>query len=150
MSRTTLHEIQLWNGVWTWCNGYRDGLPWWKYGDCPAELVTKSQLHEQKLRRRRGQDPYGLLVFRHRRWGEQVAELYRIDLAIPSRPMTPRWRASIEAMQRAHRTCSECGHEFEHYLATSTWTCWDCMERTGRFGAPPGHELDLTAARRIA
>lgn len=138
MAPTTLHDVELWNGVHTWCAGFRDNLPWWKHGDAPAELVTLSQLWEQKLRRRRGQEPFGLLVFHHRQYGEQVAELFRIDEAIASRTMTPRWRASIEAMQRAHRTCSRCGREFKRYLATSTWTCWECMERTGDFGEPGG------------
>jgi hypothetical protein len=145
MSRTTLHDLQLWNGVWTWCHGFRDGLPWWHWGDAPKGLVTKSQLWEQKLRRRRGQDPTGLLIFHKRGCGEQIAELYRIDLALASRPMSPRWRASIEAMCRAHRTCVDCGRDVGRYLSTSTWACWDCMSRSGDFGR---HAIRRPAPRR--
>lgn len=146
MPRTRLHDVQLWDGTWTWCYGFRDGLPAWKWGTAPAGLVTKRQLWSQQLRRRRGQDPVGLLVFRKRGCGEQVGELFRIDLALPSRPRSARWLASIEAMRRAHRTCRRCGYEFGHYMPTSTWQCWDCMEATGDFGAPPGVELAPAAA----
>jgi hypothetical protein len=132
----SLHDVVLWTGVHTWCAGFRDGLPWWGYGDAPIGLVTKSQLWEQKLRRRRGQDPYGLLIFRKSGCGEQIGELFRIDLALASRPMTPRWRASIERMQRAHHLCRDCGREFEKRMPASTWKCWDCMEKTGDFGEP--------------
>jgi hypothetical protein len=132
----SLHDVVLWNGINTWCAGFRDGLPWWGYGDAPAGLVTKTQLWEQRLRRRRGQEPFGLLIFHKRRCGEQVAELYRIDQAIASRRMTPRWRASIARMQRAHHLCRGCGRVFENCMSTSTWKCWQCMEITGDFGEP--------------
>ncbi|MFI5614696.1 RRQRL motif-containing zinc-binding protein [Amycolatopsis sp. NPDC051903] len=150
MPRTKLHDVQLWDGTWTWCYGFRDGLPVWKWGTAPAGLVTKSQLWEQQLRRRRGQDPFGLLVFRKRGCGEQVGELFRIDLALASRRKSTRWLASIEAMRRAHRTCRRCGTEFEHYLPTSTWKCWSCMKSTGDFGAPEGVELTPAAAHLAA
>ena len=129
-------EVELWNGVRTACAGIRDGLPYWGWGDAPAELVTKRQLWEQKLRRRRGQDPVGLLIFHKKGCGEVVAELFRIDLAIPARRMTPGWRAAIERMQQAHHVCRGCGHEFETRMPASTWKCWSCMEKTGDFGAP--------------
>jgi hypothetical protein len=131
MPPTTPREVELWTGDWVRCEGFRDGLPWWRYGDAPKGLVTKTQLWEQKLRRRRGQDPVALLIFRKRGCGEVVSELFRIDLALPSRPMSPRWAASIQAMQRAHRTCVDCGRLFHRPLPTSTWSCCgDADERS--------------------
>lgn len=134
--RTELHDVQLWDGTWTWCYGWREGLPVWRYRTAPAGLVTKKQLWAQHLRRRRGQDPFGLLVFHKRGCGEQVAGLFRLDLAIPSRRMSERWQSSIAAMGRAHRTCRRCGAQLAQYLPTSTWKCWPCMEATGDFGDP--------------
>lgn len=136
MSRPRIQETQLWDGRVVWCDGYRDGLPVWRWGTAPSGLVTRRQLREQRLRRRRGQDPVGLLVFRVRGCGEQVAELFRIDLAIRSRSQTPAVRASIEAMCRAHRTCRRCGRDTGRWLPTSTWRCDDCCEATGDYGQP--------------
>lgn len=134
--QTTLQDVQLWDGTWTWCAGFRDGLPYWGFRKAPAGLVTKKQLWAQHLRRSRGQEPFGLLVFRKRGCGEQVAPLFRLDQAIASRPMSARWQKSIVAMGRAHRTCRRCGKKFERYVPTSTWTCWPCMEESGDFGEP--------------
>lgn len=129
-----LHDIELWDGRHTWCRGYRDGLPVWRWGDAPAGLVTARQLREQRLRRRRGQDPYGLLIWRKRGCGEQVAELYRIDQAVPARRQTPAVLASIEAMCRAHRICRSCGRDTGRWLPTSTWRCDDCCTASGDYG----------------
>lgn len=134
--RAKWREVELWDGRWVLCRGLRDGLPVFGWGDAPAGLVTRSQLAEQRLRRRRGQDPVALLVFRKRGCGEQVAELFRVDQAVPSRTRTPALLASVEAMNKAHRTCRRCGREFDRYLPTSTWKCWPCMEATGDFGSP--------------
>jgi ribosomal protein L37AE/L43A len=142
MARTKLHDVELWDGRRVVCAGFRDGLPVWGYNAAPAGLVTKKQLWSQKLRRHRGQDPVGLLVFRKRGCGEQVAELFRIDVALSSRPMSARWRRSIQAMNRSHRTCRECGRVAKKYRPTSTWKCWPCTKKTGDYGAPPGVEID--------
>ncbi|MEU4673943.1 RRQRL motif-containing zinc-binding protein [Amycolatopsis sp. NPDC023774] len=150
-----LHETQLWDGRIVVCDGFRDGLPYWGYNHAPTGLVTKSQLWEQKLRRRRGQDPVGLLVFHRRGAGEQVGELFRIDQALPSRRMSPRWADNIARMHLAHRTC-RCGHVAERYLPTSTWTCSPCAAATGNYGErgasrrPDPHPAAPTATRRHA
>jgi len=128
-----LIDLELWDGRNVWCNGYREGLPWWKWRTAPSGLVTLSQLHARRLRRRPRQDPYGLLVWKR---GRRTAELYRLDLAIPARSMSARWLASIEAMGRAHRTCRRCGRQFDRYLPTSTWRCAECCAETGDWGEP--------------
>lgn len=134
--RARLRDVELWDGRVVWCDGFREGLPVWRWGSAPAGLVTARQLREQRLRRRRGQEPFGLLVWRKRGCGEQVAELYRVDLAVPSRTMTPAVLASIEAMCRAHRVCRACGTESDRWLPTSTWRCDDCCAASGDYGDP--------------
>lgn len=133
--RARLREIELWDGRHTWCWGYRDGLPVWRWGWAPSGLVTARQLREQRLRRRRGQDPYGLLIWRRRGCGEQVAALYRIDLAVPARRQTPAVLASIDAMCRAHRICRSCGRDTGYWLPMSTWRCDECCAVSGDYGA---------------
>jgi ribosomal protein L37AE/L43A len=126
-------DFQLWDGRWTWCRGFHGGLPIFAYGDAPTGLVTPRQLREQRLRVRRGQEVYALLVWRG---GRRFGQLYRIDLAVAARTQTPAVKASIEAMCRAHKTCRRCGRVGEKYLPTSTWQCADCCTDTGEWGRP--------------
>lgn len=123
MSRTaSIQDHELFDGRHVWCWGAIDGLPAFKYGWAPSGLATRRQLQAQRLRRR-GQDPYGVLFWHSRRFGARTAELYRIDQAIPSREMTPRWRAALAMAYLAHCTCRGCGHEHNGYLPTSSWRC---------------------------
>lgn len=136
MAFSGLEETVLWDGRITWCAGFLGGLPVWRYGDAPKGLVTKSQLREQHLRRHRGQEPVGYLIYRWTGREPRFTELYRIELALLSRPMSDNWRASIDAMQRAHRTCRECGVEQQKWLPQSTWKCNSCLQATDDWGGP--------------
>lgn len=140
MAFRALVPIALSDGRETWCRGFHDGLPVWRHGDAPAGLVTRSQLAEQRLRRRYRQDPEGLLIYRWHGNRPQFAELFRIDLALLSRPLTEARKASIAAMQRAHRTCRDCGCEQAKCLPTSTWRCDDCLLSTDDWGGPASAE----------
>ena len=120
-----LVDIQLWNGTHTWCHGYREGLPWWRWGGAPSGLCTRSQVHAAGRRLARGQDPCGLIV---RRRGKRTAALYRLDQTAPSRRKTPALLAAVEVMERARRTCRSCGETRDYRMPTSTKTCWPCME----------------------
>ena len=123
---TKLENHELWDGriVWSW--GEIDGLPAFRWKWAPTGLATKNQLQSQRLRRSCGQDPYAVLFWYSRRFGFRTASLYRIDQAIPSREMTPRWRASLTMAYLAHCTCHVCGHEHDRYLPTSAWRCSGC------------------------
>lgn len=124
MSRTTsIQNHELWDGRNVWCWGAIDGLPAFKYGWAPDGMATRNQLQQRRLRRSRGQDPYGVLFWHSKRFGQRTANLYRLDQAIPSRPMTPRWRASLAMAYLAHCTCRGCGREHDGYLPTSIWRC---------------------------
>lgn len=130
-----LHDYQLPDGTMVWCRGFRDGLPVFGWGEAPADWKTKRQLWAAGLRRRPGQDPVGLLVWRR---GRRTAELFDSRLALPKRPMTPRWQEAIIKMHLAHYVCRRCGQEQCRALSPTTWMCWPCMEETGDFGQPPG------------
>jgi ribosomal protein L37AE/L43A len=121
-----LVDIELWDGTHTWCHGYREGLPWWRWGGAPRGLRTRSQVHAAGRRLARGQDPCGLIVWRR---GKRTAALYRLDQTVPSRRKTPALLASVEAMERARRTCRDCGETYDYRMPTSTKTCWPCMEK---------------------
>lgn len=126
MSQPSIQDHALWEGrtVWSW--GFIDGLPTFKYGWAPTGLLTKNQLQAQRLRRSVGQYLYGVVFWHSRRFGFSTASLYRIDQAIPSREMTPRWRASLTKAYLAHCTCRRCGREHDYYLPTSAWRCSGC------------------------
>ena len=130
-----MHETTLWDGRRVWCYGFREGLPVFKYLTAPIGLVTRTQLGEQQLRRRRGQDPVALLVFHKAGCGEQVAPLYVLEHAVPARTKTSALLDSVAAMNLAHRTCRRCKKVFDRYLPTSTWMCGMCMKATGDYGA---------------
>lgn len=122
----TIEDHALWDGRTVWCWGHIDGLPAFKYGWAPDGLATRSQFQQRRLRRSRGQDPYAVLFWRSRRFGFNAVDLYRVDQAIPSREMTPRWRASLTMAYLAHCTCCVCGREHDGYLPTSEWRCSGC------------------------
>lgn len=121
-----IQDYELWDGSATWCWGTVDGLPAFKYGWAPSGLATRAQLQQRRLRRSRGQEPYGVVFWRSARFGFRVVDLYRVDQAIPSRPMSPRWRASLSLAYLAHCTCRVCGREADGYLPTSIWACALC------------------------
>ncbi|MFF4709738.1 RRQRL motif-containing zinc-binding protein [Streptomyces sp. NPDC001297] len=112
-------------------NGDQYGLPTYPFRLAPAGLATRRQLRRQGLRPG-GQPVAAQLMWRvakkHRRDGEtvRVAYLYRLDLAVPVRPMTPaRWRAH-EAMMRRRRTCPVCRTDVGYVIRTSVGMCEPC------------------------
>ncbi|WP_431910059.1 RRQRL motif-containing zinc-binding protein [Amycolatopsis thermoflava] len=128
-----LLDLELWDGRHTWCHGYREGLPWWRWGWAPAGLRTRRQIHAAGRRLARGQDPYGLIVWKR---GRRTAALYRLDLTLPAARVTPAKRAAVAAMERARRTCRRCQRQRPYRMPMSTWRCWECMAETGDYGEP--------------
>jgi hypothetical protein len=129
-----LVDLELWDGRNTWCHGYREGLPWWRWRWAPTGLLTKKQLHAAGRRLARGQDPYGLIVWKR---GRRTAALYRLDLTLPAYRVTPAKLVAVAAMERGRRTCRRCRTIRPYRMPTSTWRCWECMAGTGDFGQPP-------------
>ncbi|MGW1021932.1 RRQRL motif-containing zinc-binding protein [Streptomyces niveus] len=100
----------------------RHDLPTYPYRLAPAGLMTRRQLRAIGLRPA-GQEPAAQIEWRR---GERRAFLYRRELALPVRPMTPaRWRAH-RAMMRARRTCPDCGIVRPYVIPRSLGTCVPC------------------------
>ncbi|WP_158842910.1 RRQRL motif-containing zinc-binding protein [Saccharothrix deserti] len=133
--RTQLATVVLpWNGMTVFCRGERDGLPVFGWGTrpggVPKGLCTRRQLRAKGLRPG-GADPDALLVFRHRiaARAEEVCELWREEVAVPVRAMTPgRWKAHDAAM-RARRFCQDPGHlaEVDHVVRGPRKQCLPCF-----------------------
>ncbi|ARQ69739.1 RRQRL motif-containing zinc-binding protein [Streptomyces marincola] len=101
-------------------------LPVYPWRCAPDGLATYRQLRARGLRPG-GQEPVGQIERRRRRGRPPLTGLlYRIDQAVPVRPMTPgRWRA-IEAALRARRTCPQCGCDRGYCIPTSIGRCNEC------------------------
>lgn len=102
------------------------GIPTFPCKLAPTGLATRRQLRADGLRPG-GQDPVAQLMWR--RYTEiKVAYLYRTELALPVRPMTPaRWRAH-EAMMLARRTCPTCGVVRPYVIPRSLGECPLCAD----------------------
>ncbi|MFD7875880.1 RRQRL motif-containing zinc-binding protein [Streptomyces sp. NPDC059766] len=101
-------------------------LPVYRWRLAPDGYATRRQLRARGLRPG-GQDVAATLE-RPRRRGRPplVAHLYRVDLALPVRPMTPgRWRAHA-AMMRARRTCPACRGDAGYVIPATLGTCVPC------------------------
>ncbi|MFF8968628.1 RRQRL motif-containing zinc-binding protein [Streptomyces sp. NPDC014995] len=100
-------------------------LPVYRWHLAPDGYATRRQLRERGLRPG-GQCVAAQLERPRRRRGPLVAYLYRIDLALPVRPMTPARRAALAAANRARRTCPACRRDAGYVIPTSLGTCVPC------------------------
>ncbi|MFB7335845.1 RRQRL motif-containing zinc-binding protein [Streptomyces adustus] len=101
-------------------------LPVYRWRLAPDGYATRRQLRARGLRPG-GQDVAATLE-RPRRRGRPplVAHLYRVDLALPVRPMTPaRWAALAKA-DTARRTCPECRRDAGYVISPSLGMCATC------------------------
>lgn len=107
----------------------------------PDGLATKRQLAAMGLRPG-GQDPVAEVKCR----GPKNGFLYRIDLALPKRPMTLAKEAALDKAMAVRQTCSGCGRRFFHCLSVALGICLECHDGTpadpSSYIAPPaGHQL---------
>ncbi|MFB6680263.1 RRQRL motif-containing zinc-binding protein, partial [Streptomyces sp. NPDC056390] len=58
--------------------------------------------------------------------GPLVAYLYRIDLALPVRPMTPAKWVALAKANTARRICPECRRDAGYVIPTSLGMCGRC------------------------
>ncbi|MFE9878626.1 RRQRL motif-containing zinc-binding protein [Streptomyces sp. NPDC005784] len=100
-------------------------LPVFRWRLAPDGYATRRQLRARGLRPG-GQPVAAQLERPRRRRPPLVAHLYRVDLAVPVRPMTAgRWRAHA-AMMRARRTCPVCCRDAGYVIPASFGTCVTC------------------------
>ncbi|MGQ4380945.1 RRQRL motif-containing zinc-binding protein [Streptomyces sp. SAS_267] len=100
-------------------------LPVFRWRLAPDGYATRRQLRARGLRPG-GQQVAATLERPRRRRPPLVAHLYRVDLAVPVRPMTPgRWRAHA-AMMRARRTCPSCRCDAGYVIPALLGICVTC------------------------
>ncbi|MGW1038701.1 RRQRL motif-containing zinc-binding protein [Streptomyces sp. NPDC002547] len=100
-------------------------LPTYRWRLAPDGYATRRQLRARGLRPG-GQQVAAQLERPRRRRGPLVAYLYRVDLALPVRPMTPaRWAALAKA-NAARRICPTCRRDAGYVIPAHLGTCVPC------------------------
>ncbi|CAL9473865.1 RRQRL motif-containing zinc-binding protein [Streptomyces sp. enrichment culture] len=106
-------------------DGERFGIPTYPWRCAPDGLATRRQLRSRGLRPG-GQDVVAQTLRPRRRREPLTAYLYRIDRALPVRPMTPgMWRAHA-AMMRTRRRCPKCCRDAGYAIPASLGMCVTC------------------------
>jgi hypothetical protein len=91
----------------------------------PEGLATRRQLRALGLRP--GGQPVVAQVERpRRRRGPLVAYLYRVDRAVPVRPMTSRKWGALALAMLARRTCPVCRRDAGYVVPVSLGMCNPC------------------------
>ncbi|MFF4292514.1 RRQRL motif-containing zinc-binding protein [Streptomyces vinaceus] len=102
-------------------------IPVYRWRLAPEGLATRRQLRTVGLRPG-GQDVAAQLERPRRRRDPLVAYLYRVDLALPVRPMTPgRWSALVKA-NAARRRCPACRRDAGYVIPASLGMCVPCHD----------------------
>jgi hypothetical protein len=109
--------------------GKKYGIPTYPWALAPDGLMTRGQLREWGLRPG-GQPIAAQIMWRSKRVRRQgsvrVAYLYRRDLALLIRPMTPGRQRALDAANLARRTCPTCRRDVGYVIRTSLGTCEPC------------------------
>ncbi|AJF66307.1 RRQRL motif-containing zinc-binding protein [Streptomyces vietnamensis] len=100
-------------------------LPVYRWRLAPEGLATVRQLRAIGLRPG-GQPVVAQLERRRRRREPLIAFLYRVDLALPVRPMTPARWAALERANAARRICPQCGRDAGYRIPPSLGMCTPC------------------------
>ncbi|MFF1337916.1 RRQRL motif-containing zinc-binding protein [Streptomyces sp. NPDC058290] len=110
--------------------GARYGIPTFPWRLAPDGLATRRQLRALGLRPG-GQDVAGQVLRPRYRRGPLAAFLYRIDKALPVRPMTPAKRAALAKANTARRTCPQCRADAGYVIPASLGMCVPCAYPEG-------------------
>ncbi|WP_037633600.1 RRQRL motif-containing zinc-binding protein [Streptomyces erythrochromogenes] len=112
------------------------GLPTFPWRLAPDGLATRRQLRALGLRPG-GQDIAGQVLRPRRRRDPLTAFLYRVDRALPVRPMTPAKTAALAKANATRRTCPECRTDAGYVIPSSLGMCVPCAYPEGNpDGAP--------------
>ncbi|MER5914645.1 RRQRL motif-containing zinc-binding protein [Streptomyces sp. NPDC001982] len=118
------------SAAWGKCfdpSGARYGIPTYPWRLAPDGLATRRQLRARGLRP--GGQPIAAQVMRaNRRAGDmRVSYLYRIDSALPVRPMTSRKWGALALAMLARRTCPRCRLDVGYCIPRSHGICGMCL-----------------------
>ncbi len=121
-------------------DGARFGIPTFPFRLAPDGYATRRQLRAVGLRPG-GQPVAAQVMWRSRRYRQRVrvAYLYRLDLALPVRPMTAAKQAALAAANTARRTCPHCGRDAGYTISTSLGMCTACAD-----ASPSAAQEDVT------
>ncbi|MEV0991829.1 RRQRL motif-containing zinc-binding protein [Streptomyces sp. NPDC049949] len=100
-------------------------LPVYPWRLAPEGLATRRQLRAAGLRPG-GQDVVAQLERPRYRRGPLVAFLYRVDRALPVRPMSAAKRAALAAANTARRTCPTCRRDAGYVIPARLGECIPC------------------------
>jgi hypothetical protein len=100
-------------------------IPVYPWRLAPDGLATRRQLRAMDLRPG-GQDVAAQIERPRRRRAPLVAYLYRVDDAMPVRPMTPAKRAALEKANAARRLCPQCRMDAGYVIPSSLGMCVPC------------------------
>ncbi|WP_329100281.1 RRQRL motif-containing zinc-binding protein [Streptomyces sp. NBC_01439] len=106
------------------------GLPTFPWRLAPEGLATRRQLRALGLRPG-GQDIAGQILRPRRRRDPLTAFLYRVDRALPVRPMTPAKTAALDRANAARRTCPACRTDAGYVIPLSLGMCVPCAYPEG-------------------
>ncbi|MFF7330657.1 RRQRL motif-containing zinc-binding protein [Streptomyces sp. NPDC008150] len=103
------------------------GVPTYPWRYAPDGYATRRQLREQGLRP--GGQPIAAQVMRinRRTTGPRVAYLYRVELALPVRPMTSRKWGALALAMLARRTCPACLLDVGYCISRTYGMCGLCI-----------------------
>ncbi|MFJ2005828.1 RRQRL motif-containing zinc-binding protein [Streptomyces chartreusis] len=118
------------SAAWGKCfdpSGARYGIPTYPWRLAPDGLATRRQLRAEGLRP--GGQPIAAQAMRtNRRTGTpRVAYLYRVDRALPVRPMTSRKWGALALAMLARRTCPACRLDVGYCIPRSHGICGMCL-----------------------
>ncbi|WP_078965382.1 RRQRL motif-containing zinc-binding protein [Streptomyces sp. IGB124] len=111
-------------------DGRVHGLPTFPWRLAPDGLATRRQLRALGLRPG-GQDIAGQILRPRFRRDPLTAFLYRVDRALPVRPMTPAKAAALAKANAARRTCPECRRDAGYVIPASLGMCVPCAYSEG-------------------
>ncbi len=102
---------------------HNGGMPTYPWRMAPPGLATIRQLAARGLRP--GGQPVAAQIVCRR--GKRVGYLYRVDRAVPKRPMTLAKKAALDRAMAARQTCPSCGRRYDFCLPLKTLgCCWNC------------------------
>lgn len=139
-----LHDVDVYDD---------DGFPTYDWKTAPRDLLaTRRQLRDKRLRPG-GHDPVAQLRCRRcmglTRTCTRMAWLYRLDLALPIRPMTLAKEIALDAAMAARQTCPTCRRRYFYCIPLKKLgACLECAE--GIVADPNDYVLPRTSHQLAA
>ncbi|MFJ9248843.1 RRQRL motif-containing zinc-binding protein [Streptomyces sp. NPDC101776] len=119
------------SAAWGKCydpTGARHGIPTYPWRLAPDGLATRRQLRALGLRPGGQQIAAQAMRINRRAGSPRVAYLYRVDCALPVRPMTSRKWGALALAMLARQTCPACGVIYSYCISRRHGMCGICVD----------------------